>query len=400
MGLRKTSGEPTPISPDRITAFRLTRHHLASRAPASDLVQVARDMGGAQAQVLSAAEMSLWARTRGLHAADVETALWEDRTLVRVWCMRGTVHLVPSRDFSVFVRGCAGRAERDARWMARRGRPMDLIERMVQQIAKVLDRPLTRNEAADRLLGSLGTSKKIRLGRGWGKEADVDAFEVDGQTVSLGGILGYACIRGSLCAGPPRGNQGTFVRPDAWLRDWRDLSVPEAEDELLRVYLRAHGPANVSDFAWWTYVTAPAARAIWDRQKENRSPVSVDGRIGWVLRDDLPALKRARVRRPSVRLLPFFDAFLLGHKDKGHLVEAKHYKRVYRPQGWLSPAVLVDGRIKGIWSRERKGRRIVLRIEAFNRFGAEIREAIEGEGQDLGRFLEADEVNLTFASGS
>ena len=356
-------------------------------------------MGGAQAQVLSAAEMSLWARTRGLHAADVETALWEDRTLVRVWCMRGTVHLVPSRDFAVFVRGCAGRAERDARWMARRGRPMDLIERMVQQIAKVFDRPLTRDEAADRLRGSLGTSKRIRLGRGWGKEADADAFEVDGHTVSLGGILGYACIRGILCAGPPRGNQGTFVRPDAWLRDWRDLSVPEAEDELLRVYLRAHGPATVSDFAWWTYVTASAARAIWNRQKDDLAPVAVGGKTGWVLRDDLPALHRARMRRPTVRLLPFFDAFLLGHKDKGHLVEAKHYKRVYRPQGWLSPAILVDGRVEGTWSHERKGRRIGLRIEPFHRFGAELREAIEGEGQDLGRFLEADEASLIFASG-
>jgi hypothetical protein len=356
-------------------------------------------MGGAQAQVLSAAEMSLWARTHGLHAADVETALWEDRSLVRVWCMRGTVHLVPSKDHAVFVRGCAGRAERDARWMARRGRPIDQIERMVQQMARVFDRPLTRKEAAAQLRGLLGTSKKIRIGRGWGKEADIDAFEVEGHTVSLGGILGYACTRGTLCAGPPHGSEGTFVRPDAWLLNWRDLSVPEAEDELLRVYLRAHGPANVSDFAWWTYVTASAARAIWGRQEEDLALVSVGGKTGWVLRDDLPALKRSRLRQPSVRLLPFFDAFLLGHKDKGHLVEAKHYKRVYRPQGWLSPAVLVDGRITGTWSHERKGRRIALRIEPFHRFGAELRAAIEGEGQDLGRFLEADEVSLTFASG-
>jgi hypothetical protein len=363
------------------------------------MLRVARDMAGAQAQVLSAGIMSLWARTRGLHASDVEAALWEKRTLVRVWCMRGTVHLVPSKDFAVFVRGCSGRAERDARWMARRGRPMDLIERLVQQIAKIFDRPLTRNEAAARLADSLGTSRKIRLGRGWGKEANVDAFEVDGHTLSLGGILGYACIRGSLCAGPPRGNEGTYVRPDAWLRDFWDLPVLEAEDELLRVYLRAHGPANVSDFAWWTYVTAPAARAIWTRLKDDLTPVDVGGKTGWILRDDLPALKRARVGRPSVRLLPFFDAFLLGHKDKGHLVDAKHYKRVYRPQGWLSPAVLVNGRVAGTWSHQRKGRKIALRIEPFHRFGAGLRDAIEGEGHDLGRFLEADETRLTFSSG-
>src|SRR5438093_6928269 len=106
--------ETTPVSGDQIAAFRLARHHLTTRVPASSLVNVAGDMAGAQAQVMSAAQMSLWTRTRGLRRSEVEKALWHDRTLAKVWCMRGTVHLVPSKRLHRFrprLRG-AGRSRR------------------------------------------------------------------------------------------------------------------------------------------------------------------------------------------------------------------------------------------------------------------------------------------------
>src|SRR5437879_13721531 len=85
-------------SPKQVSAFRLSRHHLIDQAPASGLVQVAGDMGGAQAQLLSAAQISLWARTRGLRVADVEEASGRDRTLGKSWCNPGQLHLSPARD--------------------------------------------------------------------------------------------------------------------------------------------------------------------------------------------------------------------------------------------------------------------------------------------------------------
>lgn len=395
----KGSHEEVPsISSERVAAFRLIRHHLASRAPASAFVQVAGDMGGAQAQVMSAAQMSLGTRTRGLRAADVEKALWQDRTLAKVWCMRGTVYVVPSEDFAVFVRGVAGRADRDARWMANRGRSIDVVDRIVKAMEQIMDRPLTRKEVSERLGDSVGTKKRVRLGHGWGHQAEVDALEVDGQTMSVGGILSYACLRGVALAGPPRGNESTYVRPDTWLRKWRDISVPEAEDELLRRYLQAHGPATMADFAWWTYVTAASARAIWKRREQELVAVNAGEQIGWLLRDDLATLERAKIKRPLVRLLPFFDSFLLGHKEKGHLVETKHHKRVYRPQGWLSPVVLVDGRVAGIWKYEKKANQLSIRVEPFGTVSSEVRDRVEEEGEALGRFLEADSVRTKFAA--
>jgi uncharacterized protein YcaQ len=355
-------------------------------------------MGGAQAQVMSAAQMSLWARTRGLRAKDVEAALWQQRSLAKVWCMRGTVYLVPSEDFAVFVRGVARRGDRVVRWMVKRGWPVPMIDRLVEALQRVMDRPLTRKEIAERIGGSFGPMKRVQARHGWGHKSEVDGLEVDGHALSIGGILSYACVRGAAIAGPPRGNEGTYVRPDAWLRKWRDLEVPEAEAELLRRYLRTHGPATAADFAWWTYVTAADARTIWERSNEEFASVHVDGRTAWVLREDLPVLERATIRRPNVRLLPFFDSFLLGHKEKGHLVAPKFYRRVYRPQGWLSPVVLVDGRVAGLWKHERKEGRLSVQIEPFGPLTSEVRDLIEMEAQDLGRFLEAEPVTVRFAA--
>src|SRR5207247_9992815 len=105
-------------------------------------------------------------------------------------------------------------------------------------------------------------------------------------------------------------------------------------------------------------MTAADSREIWAGLEPELAPIDVGGRIGLVLREDLPALRRAKFEGPVVRLLPSFDAFLLGVKDKSHLVDPGHYKRVYRPQGWLSPVVLVDGRVGGLWSHQREGGRL------------------------------------------
>src|SRR5439155_5273550 len=110
--------------------------------------------------------------------------------------------------------------------------------------------------------------------------------------------------------------------------------------------------------------------------------LDADGRITWVLREDLPILKRARLKGPIVRLLPFFDSFLLGQKDHGHLVEASHYKTVYRPQGWLSPVLLIDGRVAGVWSQVSMGTRLSVTIEPFRPLGSGLRDLVQRSPRD------------------
>src|SRR2546430_17045605 len=105
-------------------------------------------------------------------------------------------------------------------------------------------------------------------------------------------------------------------------------------------------------------------------------------------------------RPPRSTLFPYttlFRSFLLGVKDKSHLVDAAHYKRVYRPQGWLSPVVLIDGRVAGVWSYSRKRRRLEIRVEAFQTLRSADRAAIRDEAEERRRFLDAPEVAVAFA---
>src|SRR2546427_2793408 len=105
-GVRRpmTARAPVPdairASPDQVSAFRLSRHHLVKRAPASALAQVAGDMAGVQAQLLSAAQISLWARTRGLSVDDVENALWRGPSLLGMWWIPGGPRTIPPQQFS------------------------------------------------------------------------------------------------------------------------------------------------------------------------------------------------------------------------------------------------------------------------------------------------------------
>src|SRR3989440_9768270 len=334
MNPRATVIDAQRASPEQVSAFRLSRHHLVKRASASALAQVAGDMAGVQAQVLSAAQISLWARTRGLSADDVENALWRDRTLVKSWCIRGALHIIPSKDFAVFVRGGARRNARSTAWLVRARMPIEAVDRLVEAMRDGLDRPLTRSEIAERISASLGIKSVEKSHRGWGGASTATGFRIGGKMLSLDGIVFLACLRGLACFGPARGAQATFVRPEKWLPDWNDLPVEKAELELLRRYLRAHGPATVRDFALWTYMTAPDSREIWARLEPELAPVDVGGRIGWVLREDLPALRRSELDEALHPPPPSFDAFLPGAEGKSPPGRPAPPKRGYPPPGW------------------------------------------------------------------
>src|SRR6185436_9589515 len=116
------SSAATAVTPKQVAAFRLGRQHLARRAPKAALVAVVEEMAGAQAQVLSAAQIALATRTKGLSLDDVDAAIAQ-RRVVKVGCMRRTLYLVPSSLVAVFVRGTARRAEQGVRWALRKGVP-------------------------------------------------------------------------------------------------------------------------------------------------------------------------------------------------------------------------------------------------------------------------------------
>jgi hypothetical protein len=144
----------------------------------------------------------------------------------------------------------------------------------------------------------------------------------------------------------------------------------------------------------WTGVTLGEARQIWEREQASLASVDVEGWTANVLRADLDKLAQAEFEHPSIRLLPYFDAFVLGHKEREHLVPMEHQPKVYRAQGWIAPVVLVDGRAAAVWEHARKGNLLRVKVAKFGSISRRITAGIREEAPDLSRFLGVPDVDV------
>jgi len=139
------------------------------------------------------------------------------------------------------------------------------------------------------------------------------------------------------------------------------------------------------------------AKDIWSKEAENIVEVDIEGSKAGTLESDLPELESAKINEPVVRLVPYFDSFLLGHKSHLNIVDEKNRKKVYRSQGWVSPVLLVDGRAQGVWSHVQKKNDLEVKITPFSKLSNQVTERAKEEASDLGRFLDCSSVKTIFA---
>jgi hypothetical protein len=357
---------------DQVRAWRLARQHLVERLPAERMLDLVRDVCGIHAQVPSSAELQVWARADDARPEDVREALWTRRSLVRTWSMRGTLHLLTAEDLPLYV---AALRTHDRWW---KGAWLRMIGVSSDELRAILDairaslgtRPLTREQLADEVAERVGPIARERMLSGWAE------------------MLKPAAFQGSLISGPPRGQSVTFVRPDRWLGSWTEPGSEDAWREVVRRYLRAYGPAAREEFArWWGMQPAPAGRVL-QASADALAEVDVDGHRAWALAEDVAGL-RAAAQRPPVRLLAGFDVYVAGTRPRGSLVDKRFEDRVFRKAGWISPVVLADGVVAGVWGHERTGGRIQVTVEPFRRLSAAHQRQVGEEADRLGSFLGA-----------
>ncbi len=346
-------------------------------------------MAGAQAQVLMAGQMSIWPRIKGASIRDVDSAIWKERSLVRAWGMRRTMFLLPSNELAVFVRGTTRRAAYHFRYALSRIGSEQKLDKLLDAVLEALKEPRTRSDLAEMLRKSHGYSLRSKAGGGWGNKRPVPWVQVGGASIPVGQLLHVIAARDVIVSGPGDGNESTYVRADKWVPNWKDMSVEQAERELLVKYLRAFGPSTLQDFALWAGMYVSDAKPIWSREAENLTKVDVEGWKASILQSDLAALEESELDGTLVRLVPFFDSFLLGHKDHRNIVDEKNHRKIYRPQGWVSPVLLVDGRAQGVWSQVQKKDNLEVRVTPFSKLSGRVSSLVREESSDLGRFLES-----------
>ena len=356
----------TTVSWEQALAWRMARHRLTHRAAAADLAGVTGDICGVHAQVMSCAELSLWARTDGLDRDAVRQALWVHRSLVKLWAARGTLYLLPAAELGVWLAALSTMPK-----FGNTGQPV--IDELSAAIGRALTgRVLSRADLAAEVERSTGSAMFGRWLRG-----------------SWGSYLKAASFRGLICFAPSAGTQVRFTAPATWLPGPLTGPAPaEAVGEITRRFLGGYAPATAEDLTrWWLGPPRPRrGTAMLAAAGAEATEVTVDGKRAFVLARDLPGMLSAAP--PGIaRLLPAFDPWVIGAARHAPLFDPQHLARVYRPQGWISPVLLVNGRIAGTWKHTRTGHRLAVETEPFGRLPAWAREQLHAEAERLAAFF-------------
>jgi hypothetical protein len=366
---------------------RLKRHAVLEPRPRADLDEVVRTVGGIHAQMMSAAELSIGVRIAGVTREDTRAELWQQRSLVKTYGLRGTVHLFPADEaplWAAALRAHPGAGE--ARRLAQRGLDPTRLANIVAAIGAALDgRRLTREE--------LGEEVRRRTG-GWAMDPVSPSF--GGQAPRWQNALGAAANAGLLCFGPAQGNKVTFTRADQWLGGWTEVEESKALQAVFRRYLSAYGPATSRDFAQWFGIQSRDAADLPRQLADELEEVEVEGWRAWLL---------VREREESwpeagdeARLLPHFDCYAIGCHPRERLVPLDWRARGLA-QGSIGhlPLVIIGGVVAGIWSLRRKGKRAEIRVETAHTLNAKQRLDLETAAARIGDTILA-EATLSYGA--
>jgi len=370
------------VSTEERRARLVVRHRLDPASRAGDAVDAARAVVALHSTDAVTVFLSVLARTSGVAPADVERALYDDRSLVRVLAMRRTLWVVPRpllpvvvaaatravaarerRRLEGFIRD-AGVSTRPAAWLAR-------AETAALAAVEARGEAFTREVSAD--VPSLAT--KVRLGAG-------TRWEVAPSAASR--VLPLLAMDGRLVRGRPRtdwsNGQFRWVPTAAWLgEEVEELDPAAAQAELARLWLGAFGPATETDLRWWAGWTAREARAALAAVPHEE--VDLGGRAtGLVLAGDVEPVEPPE---PSAALLPTLDPTTMGWKQRDWYL-GPHAGVLFDRNGNAGPTVWWDGRVVGGWSQRRDGELV---YELLEDVGADAVAAVEAEAERVAAWI-------------
>ncbi|MFE6663391.1 winged helix DNA-binding domain-containing protein [Streptomyces sp. NPDC057697] len=368
-----TTRIPT-VSWTAANARRMARQGLVSPGR-PDPAGVVGTMPAAHAQVLSAAELSVGLRTTGVTRTRVRDALWKDRTLVKTFGPRGTVHLLPMAELPLWTGALSALP-------AGRNPFAEDVRMTPEQVEVVLAAMEDALTGAELTVDELSDAVVERAGA-WAGDLVMPAFQ--GMWPRWRQVMHLAGHRGVLCFAPDRGRKVTCTRPGVV-----PLDGPEALNGLVRRYLYAYGPATPAHFAKWLAVSPAWSAELFagTAARGGIERVTYEGGPAWVVAGDT-GFPAEPVR--GVRLLPYFDAFVVASQPRERLFPGAAYTRALaRGQAGNFPVLLVDGTAAGVWHQRRSGRRIAVTVEPLTPLTAGQLRELEAEVARVGEVLEGN----------
>ena len=339
-----------------IARQRLRNQHLA-RPQFDKPSDVVAWLGAVQAQDYLGALWALGLRTTAANQGDIERAI-ADRTIVRTWPLRGTLHFVAPGDVRWMLKYLASRVVARS---ALRQKQLELDEAVIARSTKLFvgalegGRQLTRGA-----MYALLEAARISTGSGRGLH-----------------ILWRIAHDGVICFGTRQGRQHTFTLLDEWVP--RAARMPERDEalaELARRYFTSRGPATLHDFGWWSGLSSADARSALEMARPHLLQARIDGQLYWLSWSSSATAKGSRSF-----LLPAFDEYTVAYRDRSAVVAAKYATNA------LSPTIVIDGQVVGTWTRAFQKDTLVVTPRPFRKLGDAGARAVSAAARRYRRFL-------------
>jgi hypothetical protein len=358
---------PDLLKPSLFNHYLAHKQHLLPGSRGDDVVQVTRDVVALHATAATGPYFSLWARVGDFRREMLEEALYEQRMLVKLLCMRVTLHVVPSDEAAFFYAAF----------------PPDFFERLMpvefrgggllahaglcsEGEARVLLADLHRQVLA--VVAEDGPSTTQQIGRKvpeFAAKIHHDVGKAYEGEFSIGSrLVGDMCACGLLVRTRPRGTWRSSLYEYAVLSDWlpdldlESVTQDEARAWLVRRYLAAFGPATPDDVQWWTGLTKGETQEVLGAIASEVTEVAIEGLDDGYL---MPAEDAERLHAftppdaPYVFLLPSLDPYIMGYSDRRRFLAPEHRKKVFDRAGNAVPTVWADGRVVGVWGQRKDG---------------------------------------------
>jgi hypothetical protein len=334
------------------------------------VAQVVAHLGGVQAQEYAWAKWSIGLRLRDASDATVERAIAAGE-VVRTWAFRGTLHLI---------------AAADARWLVPLLAPTILAanRRRYRQLELDEETLARSNRVIEGLLAGGRRATRADIAR----VLEAEGISAQGQRAPY--LLQRAALDGLICHGPPQGREPTYVLLAGWVPPTPGVDRGQALALLAQRYFRSHGPATLQDFTWWSGLPAGEARQGLEGARPSLVHVSAAGKELWAGPDPEPAGARPGPHlapdTAGVYLLPPFDAYLLGYKDRSAAVDPDTARQIHIGGGMPRPAIVVDGRVVGTWGRTTRDGGLQVTVELLHPLGEREQKALQETVRRFGEF--------------
>ena len=391
---------PLRVGLDQVNRYLLHKQHLAPSSRGQAAVAVARDVGPIGAAPPTTPYISLWARTNGFQREQLDSALYEERSLVRIPWMRATLYIVPSDEYPAHHQVAGPLLDRGLR---------DLDD-LLREAGGGEDESHLRSsrELAQRVLEIMSTRGPHTIAELMQLLPDLEArIYHDPEYPELGHsrlgtrLVPAMCAQGLLVRAQPRGGWRSdlysYATMPSWLPGTRSdsLSTREALTRIVRAYVSAFGPVTVGDVSHWLggYARHQVVTALM-RLGGDLARLQIYDFPGdyFMLETQVPELLDFSPEERCVCLLPPRDSYSMAYNDASRFLHPSHRERVYDRVGESAGTVWVDGRIAGTWWPHIREARIIVRL--FEPVHPHALALVGEEARRLGDLLDLDSVEI------